>query len=102
MNQWTKENWIDNTWQEVCPSKLGMKWTDAGRIVTKKGRDMLQESQTEDAESHNVKSSAVYMQHRRLGSKQWHQVCTQAVRDKKRELDWTDKGRISSKEKTEH
>ena len=62
---------------------------------------MLQGSQTEDAESHNVESSAVYMQHRWLSMKQWHQVCTQAVRHKKRELEWTDEGRIARKEGTE-
>ena len=67
-----------------------------------KGLDMmLQKSQTEDAGSHNVKSSAVYMQHRWLSSKQWHQVCTPAVRDKKREMEWTDEGQITMKEVTE-
>ena len=76
-----------------------MKWIDAGRIVTKKGREMiLQDSQTEDAESHNIKSSAVYMATQMAKFEKWYQVCTQAVRDKKRELEWTDEGRITTKE----
>ena len=63
-----------------------MKWTNAGRIVTQKGRDMmLQESQTEDAESHNDEGRIATKEgteQEEWSLKEWQEAGRQAEKDR--------------------